>query len=100
MSRRPSDVLDVARAHATLIRRHSRTRRLEFARKERLERCHSRANHQQRRIVFGYQRKARHDEMPFALEKFQERFGDLLTCHVFQSINLQKIFAANYSTVV
>ena len=85
MTRRASDVLDISRTYAALARRDARARRLHLARKERFERRHARADHQERWIVCRDERSARQSQMPLFLRKeLQIRFAQFISCHVFQ----------------
>ena len=87
MPRRPTYVFNIARPHAPLTRRDPNTRRFDFAREERFERRHARSDHQQCRIVFGYERRTRQTQMPaLLLKEFQKCFAQLIAGHVFQAI--------------
>ena len=85
MARRTADVLDIARAHAALARRHARAGRLHLAREERLQRSHAGADQQQGRIVLRDQREARQTQMTFLFRKeLQISFTQFVTTHVLQ----------------
>ena len=85
MTRRASDVLNISRTYTALARRDARARRLHLARKERFERRHARADHQERWIVCRDERSARQTQMSLLLRKeLQVRFAQFISCHVFQ----------------
>ena len=85
MTRRAPDVLNISRTYTALARRDTRARRLHLARKERFERRHARADHQERWIVCRDERSARQPQMPLFLRKeLQIRFSQFISCHVFQ----------------
>ena len=85
MTCRAAYILDIARADTALAGRDTRARRFHLAREERLQRSHTGTNHQQCRIVFRNQRKARHTQMPFFLgEELQISFAQFITTHVLQ----------------
>ena len=89
MARRPPHVLDVARADTALARRDARARRLHLAGKKRLEGCHARADHQERRVVFGDQRRARKAQMSrLFLKEIEIRLSQFVSCHKFQKYQL------------
>ena len=83
MARRAAHVLDVARADAALARGDARAGRLHLAREEGLEGGHARADHEERRVVLGNQRRARQPQMPLRLEKFEIRLAQFITRHMF-----------------
>ena len=56
MPRRPANIFNIAGTNAALAGCDPRARRFHLARKKRLERRHSRSNHQKRRIVLRNQR--------------------------------------------
>ena len=86
MARGTSDILDVARAHATLTRRHARAGRLHLAGKERLQRRHASTDEQERRIVLRNERKAGQPEVALLLRKeLQICLSQFIACHVFQN---------------
>ncbi len=92
--RRP-DVVEVvvlaADAHHLLRGRGARVVALLAAEKQVLELVHPGVGEQQRRVVAGDERRARHDAVAVLLEVLQEGRADLVRRHPLYSISLQAL---------
>ncbi len=73
-----ADVLNIAGTDALLAGGHAVARGLLLAGEERLHRCHTGVDEQQRSVVLRNQGKAGQAQMAFRLKKVQEHFPQLV----------------------